>query len=61
MNANVVVYNNGGEKVDKMLKRFKKAMKDSNILSEYQERQSYVAPSEKRRLKSKAARRRKSN
>ena len=59
MSVNAIVYNNGGEKVDKMLKRFKKAMKETNILSEYQERQSYVAPSEKRRLKSKAARHRK--
>jgi len=45
------------ETVDQLLSRFKREMQNSGKLLEYRKRQEYVGPSEKRRLKREAARR----
>lgn len=47
-----------GETVDSMLKRFKKEVVKSELIKELRKREHYVAPSEKRRIKSAEARRR---
>lgn len=47
-----------GESVDSLLKRFKKEMAKSGILQDVRKHEYYIAPSEKRRLKSKNAQKR---
>ena len=46
------------ETVDSMLKRFKKEVLKSEVLKDLRKHEFYVAPSEKRRLKSAEAQRR---
>lgn len=46
------------ESLESALRRFKKEIIKSGKLQEYRKKEYYVAPSEKRRLKSEAARRR---
>ena len=47
-----------GEFVDKALKKLKRAMLDEGIIKELKDRQYYMKPSEKKRRKTYAARRR---
>ena len=47
-----------GELVDKALKRLKREMLDEGIIKELKDRQYYMKPSEKKRRKTNAARRR---
>lgn len=52
----MAVYVRKDESIDSALKRFKKEMVKSGKLIEVRKHEYYVAPSEKRRLKSEAAR-----
>lgn len=47
-----------GEEFEKLLKRFKKEVEKAGILSELKKREFYEKPSEKRKRRLKAARRR---
>lgn len=46
------------DRVDKALKIFKKKIEDSGILKEIRDRSEYIKPSEDRKLKKNAARKR---
>lgn len=52
----MAVYVRKDESIDSALRRFKKEMTKSGKLIEVRKHEYYVAPSEKRRLKSEAAR-----
>lgn len=52
----MAVYVRKDESIDSAIKRFKKEMVKSGKLIEVRKHEYYVAPSEKRRLKSEAAR-----
>lgn len=47
-----------GENLDSMLRRFKKEVSKSGILQDVRKHEYYVAPSEKRRIKSQNAQKR---
>jgi small subunit ribosomal protein S21 len=47
-----------GETLDSMLRRFKKDVAKAGVLQDLKKHEYYVAPSEKRRLKSEQARKR---
>lgn len=49
----------GGENksIDRLLREFKKKIKEANVLEEYRQKQYYMKPSDKRRNKRNAARR----
>ena len=47
-----------GETLDSMLRRFKKDVAKSGVLQDIKKHEYYVAPSEKRRIKSEQARKR---
>ena len=42
------------ESIDRMLKRFKREVKNDGILEDYKKHQTYVKPSEAKKLKKKA-------
>ena len=46
------------DRLDKALKIFKKKIEDSGILKEVRDREQYIKPSENRKLKKNAARKR---
>ena len=48
-----------GESLDSALRRFKRSCQKAGVLSEVRKREHYEKPSEKRKLKSEAARKRK--
>lgn len=52
----MAVYVKKDESIDSALRRFKKEITKAGTLIEVRKREYYVAPSEKRRLKSEAAR-----
>lgn len=54
----VVVEPRRGEKIESLLKRFKFKAMQSGVMKEVRNRRYFVSPSERRRQKSKAARRR---
>jgi small subunit ribosomal protein S21 len=47
-----------GETLDSMLRRFKKDVAKAGVLQDLKKHEYYIAPSEKRRLKSEQARKR---
>ncbi|SHK14020.1 30S ribosomal protein S21 [Thermocrinis minervae] len=53
-----VVYVNEGESFEKVLKKFKRIVEKEEILTEVKRRQFYEKPSEKKKRKERAARKR---
>ena len=49
------------ESLESMIKRFKRKVNDDNIMNDLKRREFYLSPSQKRRAKSEAARKRKTN
>ena len=58
MPANLVVYPRRNENIERTIKRFNKKVKKLGIIDQYREKQRYVKPSEKRRMRNKRSDRR---
>ena len=58
MATNLVIYPRRNENIERVIKRFTKKIKKLGILDEYREKQRYMKPSQKRRLRNKRSDRR---
>ena len=58
MATNLVMYPRRNENIERVIKRFTKKIKKLGILDEYREKQRYMKPSQKRRLRNKRSDRR---
>lgn len=58
MPTNLIIYPRRNENIERAIKRFSKKVKKLGIIDEYREKQRYMKPSEKRRLRNKRSDRR---